>query len=122
MRGPRITAKGQPLTVSAAPMPKPGAGEILVRNRAIALNPFDGVVKTLGSVVTAWVIYPAILGSDVAGEVVAVGTSVSRFEPGDQVLTTRHRQARQSCGRGCLPELRDLARGRCDVHSGLDEL
>jgi len=81
-----ITAKAQPLTVSAAPMPQPGAGEILVRNRAIALNPFDGVVQTLGSLVTPWVTYPAILGSDVAGEVVAVGSSVSRFKAGDRVL------------------------------------
>ncbi|WP_458070625.1 zinc-binding alcohol dehydrogenase family protein [Rhodanobacter sp. BL-MT-08] len=81
-----INAKGQPLTVLAAPMPQIGASEILVRNRAIALNPFDGVVQTLGSMVTPWVTYPAILGSDVAGEVVAVGASVSRFKPGDRVL------------------------------------
>jgi NADPH:quinone reductase-like Zn-dependent oxidoreductase len=81
-----INAKGQALTVSAAPMPQPGIGEILVRSRAIALNPFDGVVQTLGSMVTPWVTYPAILGSDVTGEVVAVGASVSRFRPGDRVL------------------------------------
>lgn len=81
-----INAKSRPLVVSAAPMPQPGPREILVRNRAIALNPFDSVVQTLGSVVTPWVTYPAILGSDVAGEVVAVGASVSRFKPGDRVL------------------------------------
>ncbi len=81
-----INAKGQALTVSAAPMPQPGIGEILVRGRAIALNPFDGVVQTLGGLVTPWVTYPAVLGSDVAGEVVAVGASVSRFKPGDRVL------------------------------------
>ncbi|WP_079419404.1 zinc-binding alcohol dehydrogenase family protein [Thiomonas intermedia] len=81
-----INAKGQPLSVSEAPMPRPGAGEILVRNRAIALNSFDGIVQTLGSMVTPWVSYPAILGSDVAGEVVVVGASVSRFKPGDRVL------------------------------------
>jgi NADPH:quinone reductase-like Zn-dependent oxidoreductase len=81
-----INAKGQALTVSAAPMPQPGDGEILVRSRAIALNPFDGVVQTLGSMVTPWLTYPAVLGSDVTGEVVAVGASVSRFKPGDRVL------------------------------------
>ena len=81
-----INARGQALTVSAAPMPAPAAGEILVRNRAIALNPFDGVVQTLGNLVTPWVTYPAILGSDLAGEVVAVGASVTRFKPGDRVL------------------------------------
>ena len=81
-----INAKGQALTVSVAPMSQPGIGEILVRSRAIALNPFDGVVQTLGSLVTPWVTYPAVLGSDVTGEVVAVGASVSRFKPGDRVL------------------------------------
>lgn len=81
-----INAKSQPLAVSAAPMPQPGIGEILVRNRALALNPFDGVVQTLGGMVTPWVTYPAILGSDVAGEVVAVGPAVARFKPGDRVL------------------------------------
>lgn len=81
-----VQAQGQPLTVAAAPMPQPGAGELLVRTRALALNPFDGVVQTLGGLVTPWVSYPAILGSDVAGDVVAVGPSVSRFQPGDRVL------------------------------------
>ncbi len=81
-----INAKGQSLTVSAAPTPQPGPGEILVRSRAIALNPFDGVVQTLGGLVTPWLIYPAIMGSDVAGEVVSVGASVSAFKPGDRVL------------------------------------
>lgn len=81
-----MTAKGQPFTVAPAPMPQPGADEIVVRNRAVAVNPFDGVVQTLGSLVTPWVAYPAVLGSDLAGEVVAVGASVSRFKPGDRVL------------------------------------
>ena len=81
-----ITAKAQPLTISAAPMPEPGAGEIVVRNRAIALNPFDGVVQTLGSIVMPSLRYPAVLGSDLAGEVVAVGSEVSRFKSGDRVL------------------------------------
>jgi NADPH:quinone reductase-like Zn-dependent oxidoreductase len=81
-----INAKRQPLTVSAAPMPTPAAGEILVRSQAIALNPFDGVVQTLGSIVTPWITYPAILGSDVAGVVVAVGKSVRLFKPGDRVV------------------------------------
>ncbi|WP_345817595.1 zinc-binding alcohol dehydrogenase family protein (plasmid) [Paraburkholderia sp. PREW-6R] len=81
-----INGKGQPLVVAAAPILQLGAHEILVRNRAIAVNPFDGVVQTLGSMVTPWVAYPAILGSDVAGEVVAVGASVTCFKPGDRVL------------------------------------
>ena len=30
--------------------------------------------------------FPAVLGSDVSGEVIAVGAKVSRFKPGDKVL------------------------------------
>ncbi|HEX7688329.1 MAG TPA: zinc-binding alcohol dehydrogenase family protein [Burkholderiaceae bacterium] len=66
-------------------MSAPGPNEVLIRNRAVALNPFDRIVQTLGGLVTPWLDYPCILGSDVAGEVVAVGTGVSRFKPGDRV-------------------------------------
>jgi len=81
-----LPAKQKPLAISAAPITLPGPNEILVRTRALAINPFDGVVQSLGAMVTPWVVYPAILGSDVAGEVVRVGANVSRFKPGDRVL------------------------------------
>ena len=81
-----LGGRSQPFVVSPAPMPVPAANELLVRNRAVAINPFDGIVQTLGSMVTPWLAYPAILGSDVAGEVVATGASVTRFQPGDRVL------------------------------------
>lgn len=81
-----LSARGQALTVAVAAMPLPGAGELLLRTRALALNPFDRVVQTLGGMVTPWLRYPAVLGSDVAGEVVAVGPMVTRFRVGDRVL------------------------------------
>ncbi len=34
----------------------------------------------------SWIEYPSIFGSDVAGEVVEVGSAVSRFSEGDRVL------------------------------------
>lgn len=81
-----LNAKGEALTFAEAAITAPGPGEVLVRTRAIALNPFDGIVQTLGSLVTPWVAYPAILGSDVAGEVLAVGVGVTRIKVGDRVL------------------------------------
>ncbi len=81
-----LRAARQSLTVGEAPPTPPGPGQILVRNRAIAINPFDGIVQSLGSVVTPWLRYPAVLGSDLAGEVLAVGPGVSRFAPGDRVV------------------------------------
>ena len=74
------------MTVSEAPITHPADGELVIRTRAVALNPFDRVVQTLGSLATPWLRYPAILGSDVAGEVVEVGKAVSRFKVGDRVL------------------------------------
>ncbi|MFA9218697.1 MAG: zinc-binding alcohol dehydrogenase family protein, partial [Sphingomonadaceae bacterium] len=64
----------------------PGAGEILVKVRALAVNPFDRYVQAAGDVITGHLAYPAVLGTDVAGEVVAVGSGVNRFRIGDRVL------------------------------------
>lgn len=76
-------AKARPLMVKPAPMWKPGANEILVRNRAVAINPIDYSLQSF-----AWFPfeYPTILGHDLAGEVVEVGPSVTRFKAGDRVL------------------------------------
>lgn len=81
-----LPARQSALVVSAAPMPVASAGELVIRSGALAINPFDGVVQTLGGFVTPWVTYPAVLGTDVAGEVVSVGAGVSRFRVGDRVM------------------------------------
>ena len=78
---PRV---GMPLEVGPAEMPVPGENEILVRNRAIAINPVDWILQD--NAIFPWLDYPAILGSDVAGEVVAIGSGVSGFKVGDRVL------------------------------------
>lgn len=69
-----------------APYTRPGPGEITVRNRAIAVNPIDRMIGTVGDLITPWLRYPFIAGSDVAGEVVEVGAGVERFRVGDRVL------------------------------------
>jgi NADPH:quinone reductase-like Zn-dependent oxidoreductase len=65
----------------------PAAGtDVVIRTRAIAVNPVDvmpGIARRFGF---RWLSYPAVLGSDVAGEVVEVGPAVSRFRVGDRVL------------------------------------
>ncbi len=77
-------APGQPLQLGPAVPPPLGATEVLIRNAAIAINPLDWLLQD--SAVLPWLDYPAILGSDVAGEIVAVGQSVDRFRVGDRVL------------------------------------
>lgn len=72
------------LIVKELPDPTPGPGEILVRWRATSLNYHDYLVAVGG--------IPAEDGripmSDGAGEVVAVGAGVTRWRPGDKVIST----------------------------------
>ncbi len=64
-------------------MPSPGAGEALVRIRAVALNARDGrVIRGLYN--PKWTL-PLTPCSDMAGEVVEVGPSVERVKAGDRV-------------------------------------
>jgi len=66
------------------PVPVPAPDEILVRVKAIGLNPVDTKIrKSLGSDNLA---QPRILGFDAAGIVEAVGTAVKNFSVGDPVF------------------------------------
>jgi len=72
--------------VKATNYPSPGQNEIVVKNCAIAINPLDWLKQTTGDLMFSWIKYPFILGSDLAGEVVEVGKSVTRFKIGDRVI------------------------------------
>ncbi len=58
----------------------------MVRVRAVAVNPFDRAIQTMGDIITPWISYPFVIGSDLAGEVVEIGNQVTRFRVGDRVL------------------------------------
>lgn len=92
------------LTVERMPTPEPAADEVIVRVRAVAVNPVDWVIQGTGSVTYRWLATPAVLGSDVAGEVVAVGSHVTRFRVGDRVvgLATGTDKGRDSCHEGAF--------------------
>jgi len=74
------------LSVRPAPYTPPAADQIVIRNRALAINPLDDVKQSSGDLMYRWLPYPVILGEDVAGEVVEVGSAVTRFSVGDRVL------------------------------------
>src|SRR5580658_8064768 len=65
--------------------PKPGPEQVLVRAKAVSLNYRDKLM--IEDKYVHPVVYPLVPGSDLAGEVVAVGSGVSRFKPGDQVVS-----------------------------------
>ncbi|KAJ8115096.1 hypothetical protein OPT61_g3172 [Boeremia exigua] len=82
-----IPADKQSLIVGEAPYPTPGPKEIVLRNRAIAINPIDWIQQSQGTAFGfRWIKFPFILGNDVAGEVVEIGNQVKRFKVGDRVL------------------------------------
>jgi NADPH:quinone reductase-like Zn-dependent oxidoreductase len=73
------------LNLVESPTPHPGPGEILVRTRAVSLNYRDKLV--IEDKYPLPILFPLVPGSDLAGEVVAVGSGVSRFKAGDQVVS-----------------------------------
>jgi NADPH:quinone reductase-like Zn-dependent oxidoreductase len=81
-----LNAKRAPFTIGSAPYTAPRANEIVVRVRAVAVNPFDRAIQTMGGIITPWLSYPFVVGSDVAGDVVETGSGVTRLKVGDRVL------------------------------------
>jgi NADPH:quinone reductase-like Zn-dependent oxidoreductase len=81
-----LTTKRADLMTGPAVLTPAGPGEIVVRARAVAVNPMDRLMQTVGDLITPYITYPFVLGSDVAGEVVGVGADVTRFKIGDRVL------------------------------------
>ncbi|KAG2178178.1 hypothetical protein INT43_003431 [Umbelopsis isabellina] len=98
-----ITASGaNPLQVKEAPYPTVGAKELVIKNHAVAINPVDYMLQDFGNLIFKWIKYPAIFGSDLAGEVMEVGSEVSDFKKGDRVL---------AMAVGCDPDCNDSAAG-----------
>lgn len=81
-----MVAKSELMEVKEAPYVEPRAGEILVRNHAVAVNPVDWIQPVFGNRVFPWIKRPFILGSDLSGDVVAVGSDVTSVRVGDRIL------------------------------------
>jgi NADPH2:quinone reductase len=87
----RYHESGDPhvLHLESIDRPSPGPGEVLVEIEAAAVNPVDAKFR-------AWSDpeHPKTTGSDLAGEVVAVGEGVTGFDLGDRVFATGLHTAR----------------------------
>ena len=68
------------------PQPEPKDGEVLVRVRAVSVNPVDTYIRNGANY---WPLpLPFVVGCDLAGEVVALGPGAPRFQVGDRVWGT----------------------------------
>jgi len=87
------------ITFADVPRPSPKPDEILVQVHAAGLNPIDTMVPkgTFKPILKFQL--PAILGSDLAGVVVEVGSRVTRFKLGDAVFASIF-----ELGKGALAE------------------
>lgn len=76
----------KPLEVRSAPYTKPGPKQLVVKNAAVAINPLDWAKQHVGDKKWEWITHPFVLGEDIAGEVVEIGSEVTRFKVGDRVI------------------------------------
>ncbi|KAF5668762.1 oxidoreductase [Fusarium denticulatum] len=77
--------KAHPMAITSSPVPISTGNEILIRVRAVAINPADHAVQKLGVVIKPE-FYPYVSGTDVSGEVVSVGPDQAVFKPGNRVV------------------------------------
>lgn len=70
-----------------APKPHPGAGEVLVRIHAAAINPVDWKIRAGHLESMLHHTMPLVLGWDLSGVVEAVGPEVVRLKLGDEVYS-----------------------------------
>ncbi|MFN7011747.1 MAG: NADP-dependent oxidoreductase [Allorhizobium sp.] len=93
MKAVRIHSFGGPdvLRYEDAPKPVAGPGEVLVRVKAIGINPPDWYLRDgYRALPPEWrpeVAFPLILGTDISGVIERVGEDVTDFAPGDEVYS-----------------------------------
>jgi NADPH:quinone reductase-like Zn-dependent oxidoreductase len=74
------------LELRDVPDPRAAQGELVVRMAGASINPIDWKMRSGAAKARFPLQLPAILGRDVAGEVVEVGAGVDGFAVGDRVL------------------------------------
>src|SRR5712671_240196 len=89
MKAIRVHQFGGPevLKLEEVPTPKPEAGQVLLRVRAVGVNPYDTYMRAGTYAIKPPLPYTP--GSDAAGAVEAVGSGVIKVKPGDRVYTVQ---------------------------------
>ena len=84
------------LRVVEVDRPVPGAGQVLTQVKAAGINPSEAAIRT-GAVAHIFPsTFPSGQGSDLAGVIEKVGTGVTAFSPGDEVIGFSQNRASQA--------------------------
>ena len=88
MKAAYITQTGGPdlITYGDLPDPKPTRRQCLIQVAAVDVNPIDIYLRS--GAIPAKLVFPFILGRDLAGTVKEVGAGVKNFKVGDRVWAT----------------------------------
>lgn len=81
-----MSGPGKELEVTSSERYQPAAGELLIRNHAVALQPLDAKMLIGGYGPATQLKYPAVLGTSGAGVVEGLGDGVTGFQVGDRVV------------------------------------
>lgn len=78
-----MPARNEQDTLVERSLPSLCSGEVAIKITATAINPIDWKMRDFDVFIPS---YPAILGSDAAGEIAAVGSDVHYLRVGDRVF------------------------------------
>ncbi|MCI3944697.1 oxidoreductase, zinc-binding protein [Pseudomonas syringae] len=92
--------KSPEIAITHVPRPTLKPDELLVEVYAAGLNPIDNMITTGAFKPVLKYELPAIMGSDLAGVVIEVGSAVTRFKVGDAIFASLF-----DLGRGSIAEL-----------------
>jgi L-iditol 2-dehydrogenase len=110
------TARGEGnVALRAVPIPEPAVGEVLLAVRAAGICGTD--LHIYHDEFPTWP--PVVLGHELAGEVAAVGTGVTRVAPGDRVTTETYFHLCGAC-RFCRGGQPNLCPERRSIGSGVN--
>jgi NADPH:quinone reductase-like Zn-dependent oxidoreductase len=88
MKAVMIRKYGGPEVLELVDIPAPKAkdDEVIVQVAATSVNPVDWLVRDGGATSFVRIKFPVILGCDLAGQIVEVGSKVKRFAVGEEVF------------------------------------
>lgn len=73
------------------PVPEPREDDVLIQIHAAGVNPLDAKIRDGEFKLILPYRLPLILGNDVAGVVIRVGSRVQQFKPGDEIYARPHK-------------------------------